>query len=75
MGKPMVQEVELPTSVSHGTHNAYTNYRCRCEPCREAQAAYRATLRARDPEKYSAHASEYQREYRARKRQEHADQT
>jgi hypothetical protein len=28
----------------HGTYNGYNNYRCRCEPCRQAASVY---LRAR----------------------------
>ncbi len=29
-----------PTDPRHGTHNGYTNLRCRCEPCREAASLY-----------------------------------
>jgi hypothetical protein len=27
-------------SEHHGTVNGYRNYRCRCEPCRQAWAGY-----------------------------------
>ncbi|WP_091232564.1 hypothetical protein [Microbacterium sp. 3J1] len=31
----------------HGTHNGYVNLGCRCDPCREASAAYEAARKAR----------------------------
>jgi hypothetical protein len=66
----MPGELELPPYVFHGTPNAYTNYRCRCEPCRQAHSLYRSERRARDPEKYTKYMREYMRKYRARKRDE-----
>jgi hypothetical protein len=64
-----MSEVDLPSFVSHRSNNAYTNYRCRCDPCREAHAAYRAERRARDPEKYASYMREYMRRYRERMRE------
>ena len=61
---------DLPPFVSHGTPNAYTNYGCRCEVCREAHSLYRSERRALDPEKYTTYMREYMRKYRARKRRE-----
>ena len=29
----------------HGTYNGYSNWRCRCEPCRRAASAYHGTRR------------------------------
>jgi hypothetical protein len=64
---------KLPLSASHGTINAYTNYSCRCGPCREAGSAYRSEARARYSEQrredVRAYMREYMRNYRARKRQ------
>lgn len=31
----------------HGTTNGYTNYACRCQPCRDAWAAYCYTREAK----------------------------
>lgn len=31
--------------VKHGTRTAYVQYRCRCAPCRLAEAQYAATRR------------------------------
>jgi hypothetical protein len=58
----------------HGTANRYTNYGCRCEVCRAAHTLYRRELRARDPEKHAAYARESSRMYRARKREERAEE-
>jgi len=33
----------------HGTTNEYTNYACRCEPCKEANAKAHANYMARNP--------------------------
>lgn len=63
-------EVNLPPFAFHGTVNAYNNYGCRCDPCREARSLYRSTLRSYDPEKYTAYIRDYMRKYRARKRRE-----
>jgi hypothetical protein len=63
-------EAYLPSFVSHRTNNAYINYGCRCEPCREAHSLYRSELRAFDPEKHTTYMREYMRKYRARKRLE-----
>ncbi|HRC61984.1 MAG: hypothetical protein K1X87_03670 [Dehalococcoidia bacterium] len=63
-------EAQLPPFVFHGTPNAYTNYGCRCDACREAHSLYRSERRARDPAKYTTYMREYMRKYRARKRQE-----
>lgn len=38
----------------HGTLGGYTNYRCRCQPCRDAYAAYSRDWRARNPERAKA---------------------
>lgn len=35
----------------HGTLGGYTNYRCRCQPCRDAYAAYSRDWRRRNPER------------------------
>ena len=59
-------ETDIPFFVSHGTRNAYINYGCRCDPCREANSRYRREHRANDPEKYTAYMREYMRKYRAR---------
>jgi hypothetical protein len=67
-----MDEATLPVFVSHGTSNAYTNYGCRCEVCREAHSLYRSERRARDPGKYTAYMREYMRKYRARKRGDQA---
>jgi hypothetical protein len=69
----MSGQKQLPSFVSHGTPNAYTNYGCRCDPCREAHSLYRSERRARDPEKYTTYMREYMREYRARKREAKPD--
>jgi hypothetical protein len=41
--------VETPDDPRHGTANGYVNHGCRCQPCRDANAAamreYRARLR------------------------------
>ena len=66
----MAGEAQLPPFVSHGTPNAYTNYGCRCELCREAHSLYRSERRARDPAKYTTYMREYMRKYRERKRRE-----
>lgn len=29
-----------PLDVKHGTVNAYVSHGCRCQPCRDAKAAY-----------------------------------
>ncbi len=63
-------EAQLPTFVFHGTPNAYTNYGCRCDACREAHSLYRSERRARDPAKYTTYMREYMRKYRERKRLE-----
>lgn len=63
---------KLPSFVSHGTSNAYTNYRCRCDRCREAHSLYRSQRRAVAPDKYTRYMREYMRKYRARKRAEQA---
>lgn len=66
----MAGEAQLPPFVFHGTPNAYTNYGCRCDPCREAHSLYRSERRARDPARYTTYMREYMRKYRARKRLE-----
>lgn len=35
----------------HGTLGGYTNYRCRCQPCRDAYAAYSRDWRSRNRER------------------------
>lgn len=65
-------EAQLPPFVFHGTPNAYTNYGCRCDSCREAHSLYRSERRARDPQKYTTYMREYMRKYRERKRLERA---
>ncbi|MGE3413713.1 MAG: hypothetical protein AB7L91_15960 [Dehalococcoidia bacterium] len=64
----MPAAAELPSFVSHGTPNAYTNYGCRCDRCRQAHSLYRSERRARDPQKYTDYMREYMRKYRARKK-------
>lgn len=63
-------EADLPSFVFHGTPNAYTNYGCRCDLCRQAHSLYRSERRARDPAKYTTYMREYMRKYRERKRRE-----
>jgi hypothetical protein len=63
-------KADLPPYVFHGTPNAYTNYGCRCDLCREAHALYRSERRAKDPAKHTNYMREYMRKYRARKRAE-----
>lgn len=42
-----VRQRELPPEdPRHGTVNGYSNYRCRCLPCRDAHSAYQVELRA-----------------------------
>lgn len=33
--------------LRHGTRNGYTNHRCRCNPCREANRDYMRDMRRR----------------------------
>ena len=68
----MLEPVELPPTVSHGTHNAYANYGCRCEPCREATSAYVTEWRKRNREYQRQYMREYMRKYRAKQREEAA---
>lgn len=37
----------VPSHVGHGQYTTYTNYACRCEKCRAANAAYWRDYRAR----------------------------
>lgn len=37
----------------HGTHGGYTNHRCKCKLCREAQRQYQAAYRVKHPERNS----------------------
>ena len=57
----------------HGTRNEYSNYRCRCKPCRMAfrdyKREYRARRRWRDPT-FDAKRAEKQRERYHRKQGE-----
>lgn len=39
---------DLPDGTEHGTANAYTNYYCRCDPCRASESARQAARRARE---------------------------
>ena len=68
----MSPKARLPESVAHGTNHGYVNLKCRCDLCRGAYQRYRAALRARDPEKYTAYMREYMRKYRSKKREEQA---
>lgn len=36
------QESLTPDSPKHGTVTGYTNYKCRCEPCRKSWREYKA---------------------------------
>jgi hypothetical protein len=38
----------------HGSPSTYTNHRCRCDPCRSAQADYQRDLRRRRLEALAA---------------------
>ena len=60
----------LPAFVSHGTANAYTNYDCRCQPCRAAYSLYRKLNRSSGPAKakYAAYMRDYMRKYRLQQR-------
>lgn len=49
----MVRKVELPTSASHGTLRAYTDY-CLCEPCRAAFSSHWREQRTRETAKGAA---------------------
>jgi hypothetical protein len=40
--------------MTHGTVSAYTNNRCRCDPCRAAMRAYQTDWRKKNPERYRA---------------------
>jgi hypothetical protein len=51
-----------PHVVTHGTVNEYANYGCRCQPCRDAWAAY--LLGRMTPERRAAH-NDRQSAYRA----------
>ena len=37
----------------HGTRSTYVHYRCRCEPCKEANAEYQSTADRRRHERLS----------------------
>ncbi len=37
----------MTATFTHGTLSSYINRRCRCDPCREASAAYRRAWKAR----------------------------
>lgn len=39
---------EVSTAIKHGSHGAYTNRKCRCGRCREANRLYHASRTARD---------------------------
>lgn len=47
----MAEPEDPDDGIPHGTYNGYSNYRCRCQPCRDAGAEYarkrKATLRAK----------------------------
>ena len=36
-----------PPDTVHGTINGYNNWRCRCEPCKDARRAYNAARKLR----------------------------
>lgn len=42
-----VQELPFDNGILHGTRSAYTNYGCRCDECRKAEAKYKARYRRR----------------------------
>ena len=39
-----------PTDPRHGTMNGYCNLKCRCQPCRDAWAAYFKSMKASWPQ-------------------------
>ena len=54
----------------HGSHNGYINLSCRCQPCRDAWAAYHLQYmhaepermaRARDRQAFAVHVARVQR--------------
>ena len=58
-------------SISHGTYNGYSNYKCRCDDCRQANAdymrEYKRKRKLRDPE-FRARNVETNQETRVRAR-------
>lgn len=39
----------MTRAITHGTWNAYSNHRCRCDACRQAGSRYRKEARDRNP--------------------------
>jgi hypothetical protein len=58
---------QIPPFVSHGTSNAYVNYDCRCELCKEAHSAALSRRRGQG-DHYRTYMREYMRKYRARQK-------
>lgn len=55
MGMRPLREGRTPVEgAPHGTVTAYTHYRCKCDPCRAANAAHHSALRQRRRELGSA---------------------
>ncbi|UVK59063.1 helix-turn-helix DNA binding domain protein [Microbacterium phage Cen1621] len=46
-------------SSRHGTRTGYAKHGCRCDPCRDAQAAYQRDYAARHPDRIAATAARY----------------
>lgn len=44
-----ITEPHIPPHVPHGTLSTYTNWQCRCDPCRAANTSYKHTHRTRLP--------------------------
>lgn len=78
MGRRVIRYVELPPRVKHGSGNAYSYYRCRCDVCRKGQGARAREYRLRDPGKFSAQRrAEYKKNperFKARTRERYRKQ-
>lgn len=42
---------EMPATAEHGRYTTYNNYKCKCDPCRDAYREYCRDYRARNREK------------------------
>lgn len=72
--------------IPHGTHNGYTNHKCRCELCREANRVYKRAWTERNRESVNARSRVYKaanaekvreerRKYREQNREAIAERT
>jgi hypothetical protein len=52
--------------IAHGTHSAYVHLDCRCEHCRQGEAAYQRDYRARNRDRLNAYDRQPERDTRLR---------